>query len=44
MKEPHMALKEIRDIRPHLVLDGHIVPKTFEKRVRGENLGFCKKK
>ena len=29
MKEPNMALREIRDIRPHLVLEGLFEPKTF---------------
>ena len=38
MKEPNMALREIRDIRPHLVLERHIVSKTYLRgRVRGES-------
>ena len=39
MKEPNMALREIRDIRPHLVLESLFEPKTFwrqegERRAR----------
>ena len=38
MKEPNMALREKRDIRPHLVLDGTLCQKRFEReRVRGES-------
>ena len=44
MKEPNMALREIRDIRPHLVLEGHIVPKTYLREEGEEKLGLCKKK
>ena len=34
MKEPNMALREIRDIRPHLVLEGSFEPKTFWRQER----------
>ena len=44
MKEPNMALREIREIRPHLVLEGHIVPKTFLRERERIKLGFRKKK
>ena len=38
-----MALREIRDIRPHLVLEGSFEPKTFwrqEREREREELGF----
>ena len=38
------GLKRISDLRPHLVLERHIVPKTFLRESVGENLGFCKKR
>ena len=44
MKEPNMALREIRDIRAHLVLEWHIVPKMFLRERERINLGFRKKK
>ena len=41
MKEPNMALREIRDIRPHLVLEGLLEPKTFWRQERErEEIGF----
>ena len=43
MKEPNMALRGIRDIIPHLVLEWHIVPKTFLRERKRRKLGFCKK-
>ena len=48
MKEPNMALREIMDIRPHLVLEEHICAFLCQKRFGEESergkLGFCKKK
>ena len=44
MKKPNMALREIRDITPHLVFEGHIVPKTFLRERKRRKLGFYKKK
>ena len=32
MKEPNMTLREIRDIRPHLVLEEHICAFLCQKR------------
>ena len=40
MKEPNMALREIRDIRPHLVLEGSFEPKRFGDKRGREELGF----
>ena len=32
--KPNMALRETRDLRPHLVLEGSFEPKTFWRQER----------
>ena len=40
---PNMALGEMSDLRPHLVLESHCA-KTFLEASEKRKLGFCKKK
>ena len=43
MKEPNMALGEISDIRPHLVLEiSHLCKNVFERVGEDKKLGFWK--